>query len=391
MNPSDQMRALAEAGTAALQAGDGATARRHFEQLVASGQANAGVLVGLALACQAVGDQAAMLSAVERTLALDPQNIRALTMKGDHLVASGASRSATVFYAAAVRAASEARALPPGVVQVARHAEQMYQRINAQLESHVRTQIEAAGCSEGGSSRFAQSIELLMGKKQRYVQEPRAYFFPELANIQFFPRELFPWLASLEAAAPVITAELEQLIAADQGFEPYIRRSANAPTGRDHPLLNNSAWSAFFLWKDGAPVPGNAERCPKTLAALAETPLCRIPGRTPSILFSRLAPGAHIPPHTGFLNTRLICHLPLLVPPNCHLRVGNERREWRPAEAWVFDDTIEHEAMNGSDRARVVLIFDIWRPELTLQERGQVAALLAAIDSFSQGGEDWSA
>jgi aspartyl/asparaginyl beta-hydroxylase (cupin superfamily) len=138
-------------------------------------------------------------------------------------------------------------------------------------------------------------------------------------------------------------------------------------------------------------VPGNAERCPKTLAALAELPLSRIAGRTPSILFSRLAPGAHIPPHTGFLNTRLICHLPLIVPPNCHLRVGNEQREWRAAEAWVFDDTIEHEARNGSDRSRVVLIFDIWRPELTVQERTQVAALMAAIDNFGGGGESWSA
>lgn len=156
-------------------------------------------------------------------------------------------------------------------------------------------------------------------------------------------------------------------------------------------MLNDASWSAFFLWKDGAPVPGNAERCPRTLAALADLPLCRIPGRTPSILFSRLTPGARIPPHTGFLNTRLICHLPLIVPPNCYLRVGNEQREWRAGKAWVFDDTIEHEAVNGSDRSRVVLIFDIWRPELTLDERSQVAALLAAIDSFSNSGETWSA
>jgi aspartyl/asparaginyl beta-hydroxylase (cupin superfamily) len=71
--------------------------------------------------------------------------------------------------------------------------------------------------------------------------------------------------------------------------------------------------------------------------------------------------------------------------------VGNEQREWREGEAWVFDDTIEHEARNGSDRSRVVLIFDVWRPELTVQERDQVAALMAAIDSFGGAGESWSA
>jgi aspartyl/asparaginyl beta-hydroxylase (cupin superfamily) len=390
--PGDQMRSLAEAGAAALQAGDAATARRHFERIVSLGQANAGVWVALALACQALGDRPAMLTAVERTLALDPHNIRALTMKGDHLLATGAARAAIGFYAAAIGAAANAPSLPPGVVQTARHAEETYQRLNAELEAHVRAKLHEAGCStQADHSRFAESIEILMGKKERYEQQPRAYFFPRLAPIQFFPRAQFPWLESLEAATPDILGELERLLQVGDGFEPYIRQTADGPTRNDHPLLNNDAWSALFLWKDGAPVPGNAERCPKTLAALAEVPLCRIPGRTPSILFSRLAPGAHIPPHTGFLNTRLICHLPLIVPPNCHLRVGNESREWRTGEAWVFDDTINHEAINGSDRSRVVLIFDIWRPELTPAERDQVAALLAAIDSFDRGGESWSA
>lgn len=387
----DEIRRLAEAGTAALQAGDARTARKHFEQIVATGQANTGAWLALALACNELGDQAAMVPAMERALALDPNNVRALVMKGDYLFNSGQARSATAFYSAAVNVATQARALLPGLMPVVKHAEEMYLRINSQLEAHVRSRLGGLAGAEGGSSRFAQSVEILMGKKQRYVQEPRAFFFPELANIQFFPRDMFPWLEGLEAATADIRGELEQLLGEGEGFVPYIRAQADAPTRNDHPLLNNDAWSAFFLWKDGSPVPGNAERCPKTLAALADLPLSRIAGRTPSILFSRLKPGAHIPPHTGFLNTRLICHLPLIVPPQCHLRVGNEQREWRQGEAWVFDDTIEHEARNGSDRSRVVLIFDIWRPELTARERDQVAALMAAIDSFGGPGESWSA
>ena len=65
------------------------------------------------------------------------------------------------------------------------------------------------------------------------------------------------------------------------------------------------------------------------------------------------------------LNTRLICHLPLIVPPGCGFRVGNETREWEEGKLLIFDDTIEHEAWNESDQDRVVLIFDIWRPELS--------------------------
>ena len=68
---------------------------------------------------------------------------------------------------------------------------------------------------------------------------------------------------------------------------------------------------------------------------------------------------------------------PLVVPPACGFRVGNEVREWDEGRLIIFDDTIEHEAWNESDRDRVVLIFDIWRPELSAQERREVAALFS--------------
>src|SRR5258708_7733125 len=147
-------------------------------------------------------------------------------------------------------------------------------------------------------------------------------------------------------------------------------------------MLNSPEWSAFYLWKNGAIVPENAARCPKPLSAVADVPLARVRNRSPSILFSLLRPGARIPPHTGEVNTRLICHLPLIVPPNCSFRVGNDTRVTVEGRAWVFDDTIEHEAWNGSDRTRVILLFEIWRPELTVEERGLVSAMFEAIDAY---------
>jgi aspartyl/asparaginyl beta-hydroxylase (cupin superfamily) len=96
-----------------------------------------------------------------------------------------------------------------------------------------------------------------------------------------------------------------------------------------------------------------------------------------------LAPHTRIPPHTGVANTRLVVHLPLIVPEGCGFRVGNETRPWREGEAWVFDDTIEHEAWNDSDRPRAVLIFDIWSPRIDPAERAAIAGLMAAIDRFN--------
>ena len=144
------------------------------------------------------------------------------------------------------------------------------------------------------------------------------------------------------------------------------------------------------MWKDGEIVLDNAARCPKTLDALAEAPQVWVSNRSPSVLFSLLRPGAHIPPHTGLTNTRLICHLPLLVPPDCILRVGNDARAPVEGKAWVFDDTIEHEAWNRSGRTRVILLFEIWRPELSEEERALVTAMFEAIDAYSGEKPVWS-
>ncbi len=90
------------------------------------------------------------------------------------------------------------------------------------------------------------------------------------------------------------------------------------------------------------------------------------------------------------LNARLICHLPLIAPAGCSFRVGNDLRDWAEGQAWVFDDTINHEAWNRSELDRYILLFDIWRPELSAEERAGVAALCEAVDAYG-GKQKWDA
>jgi aspartyl/asparaginyl beta-hydroxylase (cupin superfamily) len=95
-------------------------------------------------------------------------------------------------------------------------------------------------------------------------------------------------------------------------------------------------------------------------------------------MFSLLAPHTHIPPHTGVANVRLVSHLALIVPQGCGFRVGATTIEWKVGKAFVFDDTIEHEAWNDSDELRVVLIFDLWAPSLRPSERDAIARVISA-------------
>jgi len=167
------------------------------------------------------------------------------------------------------------------------------------------------------------------------------------------------------------------------GFAPYLNYPDDVEKHQFAELNKSLQWSAFHLYENGARVENNAKKCPLTLQALDACPQPQQLGRTPTAMFSLLKPQTHIPPHVGVTNARLVTHLPLIVPQHCGFRVGNKTREWVPGEAWVFDDTIEHEAWNRSDELRVVLIFDVWHPHLTEPERALISAMASASEAFS--------
>ena len=330
------------------------------------------------------------LEAADRLLALNARDPGALIAKGDALAGLGDSRAAASFYSSALRAAGDGRGLAPAVITHLRRAQAAVQAQSQRFEDHLTHSLAGAGFNPSTSSdRFALSLDLMAGRKRLYQQEPHFYLFPCLPQIQFQPRESLPWLAAVEAEASGIRAELDALLAEPDLFRPYVEPRADRPNGDAFGMMSNADWSALFLWKDGEEQPDIARRCPRTLAALAEVPLCRVPGRTPSILFSKLKAGARIPPHHGLINTRLICHLPLIAPPGSRFRVGNDTREWREGQAWAFDDTIEHEAMNDSGQDRTILIFDVWKPEMSEEERALVSALFQAVDAYGAGGQAW--
>ncbi|MFC0633476.1 aspartyl/asparaginyl beta-hydroxylase domain-containing protein [Brevundimonas balnearis] len=325
----------------------------------------------------------ARLKAAEARLRADPADLEALIAKGDALARLGDERGAGAFHAAALRVA-RTRGASPALASEVRRIEAETSARAARFEAALREGVARAGHDPARSSeRFTLSLDLLTGRKQLHLSAPRFYFFPGLPQVQFQPRESLPWIDRIEAATDEIASELEGLLADPDLFKPYVEPRGDRPARDAQGMVANADWSAVFLWKDGVEQREAASRCPRTLEALRDVPLCRVPGRTPSILFSRLTPGARIPPHHGLINTRLICHLPLIVPRGCRFRVGSDEREWERGEAWAFDDTVEHEAVNGSDRDRIILIFDVWKPELTDEERSLVSAMFQVIDGES--------
>ncbi|TXS90686.1 aspartyl beta-hydroxylase [Parahaliea maris] len=374
---------LMQQGLAALRAGDGAGAEAAFRQVLSSGQADASTCLALAFACVNQGKAQDALAAVDQALMLEPRNLRALLFKADHLDRMGQSRVALSFYEGALRVAAGLREIPQDVLQGLQRAQAVSNKAAQAYEDYLLQSLESRGYNAEASGRFAESLDIALGRKTVHYQQPTRFYFPGLPQRYFYDREEFPWAAEVEAQTAAIRSELLALMQEEGQFSPYLEAGGQGPQLNDSSQLGNMDWSAFYLWRDGAPVQENLDRCPATAAALAAAPLPKVSGQTPSALFSRLAPGAVIPPHHGVLNTRLICHLPLIVPENCgHLRVGNEQSEWREGELLIFDDSMEHEAHNRSGQDRVVLLFDIWRPELSEEERHWVSELLLAVDAY---------
>jgi aspartate beta-hydroxylase len=388
--PTTDPQALATSGFAALRRGDARNARAAFEQIAAAGLADVSTWFALAIACGQLSDFQAANSAVDTVLALQPRNLRALVLKGDLLVKAGDPRTASSFYQLAVRSAPPANELPAESRSDLNRALAMCRHYAEQFELSLTEQLIPKGLLEQGSAdRFRQSFEIMLGRKKIYFQQPRIYFFPALPQIQFYDRNDFPSFDKLEAATADIRAEMLEVLQDSAAFTPYVENDPRRPPGDSSGMQENPDWGAYYLWRDGEIVPELAARCPKTMAALADFPLVHVQNRSPSVLFSLLRPGARIPPHTGIVNTRLICHLPLLVPPDCGLRVGNDTRVPVEGKAWLFDDTIEHEAWNLSDRPRVILLFETWRPELTQKERELVTAMFGAIDAHTGTKPEW--
>jgi aspartyl/asparaginyl beta-hydroxylase (cupin superfamily) len=380
MQPAVDQDRLIREGAQALGQGRAAEARARFQQAVGVDAGNPLAWLLLAISCRHARDPAAEEEALDQVLALDPRSQRGLIMKGDCRAHAGSNAEAIGFYRSAIGLAETVGVAPDDADEVERARTAL-----RTLEERAHAKREALMASRGlpsasWSPRFARALDIAAGRRKLYVQRPTVFTYPELPNVQYYATADFSWVAGIEATTAVVREELQALLSADglAGFRPYIQAKDGAVRlDTNKGLVENKDWSALFLSENGRPDERLISRCPKTWEILQQAPLVDIPGWGPTVMFSLLKAGARIAAHTGMFNTRLVCHLPLIVPPGCHFRVGNEVREWREGKLFIFDDTIEHEAWNDSSEDRVVLIFDIWRPELSEQERRELTALFA--------------
>ena len=376
---------LNELGVRMLQRGDAAKARELFQRATQGDPTHPALWSNLAASLKALGLQDEERVAIDRALAIDPRHLGSLLQLSALIEARGDSRNAARSYRNAL-ATLPAGVTPPDTVTAAlEHGREVVRADDAALAAAIEERLGAIRARHGGGAyrRVEKCMQLLTGQRTRFTSQPTFMHFPEIPTVEFFERSEFPWLDAVEAATEQIRAELTAALVSDRaGLEPYIAYPEGVPLDQWRELNKSRRWSAYFLWNQSVPQPEHLARCPHTMQALAGAPQCDVAGSAPTVFFSILDAKTRIPPHTGVTNTRLTVHLPLIVPPECGFRVGSETREWVPGRAWVFDDTIEHEAWNNSDTPRAVLIFDIWNPFLSAAERELVRAATEVVGSY---------
>ena len=378
-------RALDALGQFAFRRGDLQQARALLERLVKADGSDPQQWVNLAVACQGLKDEAGEEKAIQQALSVDPGDLLALLLRGNLLERQGRTHDAARAYGAAATVAPPDERLHPDLRPSVVRARAFKERYDRDCAAFLDRHLEAGLREFAGEDlrRFRDAVDIMVGRKRRFDSQSVVFHYPRLAPIEFFDRDVFPWLDAVEAATEAIRGEFLEVLRSDHGFAPYIEYPPDVPHNQWAELNHSPRWSAFHLYKMGERVDDNASRCPLTMAILDGVPLPRQAGRTPAAMSSLLKPRTRIPAHTGVTNVRLVAHLPLIVPEGCGFRVGNETRTWVPGKAWVFDDTIEHEAWNDSDQLRVVFIFDIWHPHLSQAERAMVSALSEGLNEFA--------
>jgi aspartyl/asparaginyl beta-hydroxylase (cupin superfamily) len=382
--------ALNMLGLTILAEGRQGEAAALFRRAIAADPNSPELWMNLARAFREQGDDSGERGALEGALAIDQRHFMALVRLAELFERCGDQARAAERWSGVLALAAMMDEQPPALAAMLDHARDCVARQRAGFAAAVDSGLadSGQGLEAAQRRRFDACIDHALGRRQIYVNRPAGMHFPFLPAEEYFDRDHFPWLDGIEAQTDVIRAELEALLAGDEAaLRPYVAMAPGTPANKWSPLDHKLDWGAIHLWKDGRRDDEICARAPRTAAAVEALPLSDLPGRTPTVFFSLLQPGTHLPAHTGVSNVRTIIHLPLIVPPGCSFRVGGETRDWEVGRAWAFDDTIEHEAWNRSDRVRAILIFDVWNPHITEVERGLLRRFYEVASAADRDGE----
>jgi hypothetical protein len=343
-------------------------------ELAAQRGRDSSTLLRLATIRRSMGDLSGAIQAASAAVELAPRNFVMSLLLGSLREATGAIHAAERAYRMACRVAP---------------LDLSFQAAMAKQLDRARSSVEAAsrwrkrlfdwqpapdcGLTPDEDRRLRGFRSNILENLDAGPLTPPLFLLPGIRGKKYFEPSSFPGLSDLEAATGGIR---DEFLGIAEGLDLKLVQSSMGNHATRSEGSSTGKWSMIPLIRNGVVVEEFASRCPLTIALASQLGMPRLGFISPSLYFSVLEPGSRIAPHSGITNARVIAHLPLIVPNRCGFRVGGETREWEVGRAMVFDDITTHEAWNDSSETRVVLIADLWRPELSVAERRGVEELM---------------
>ena len=219
---------------------------------------------------------------------------------------------------------------------------------------------------QGDIARLQKCFQILLGQLKPEKPnnfKPDMLFFPDIRIQPFYDYLEFPYLNPLIENQDSIKREFENI---KSPLNNYINLHGNTddlelPQFKD---IENQTWKSFHLYRFGK-LEENCKSCPVTTQVLEKIGMPAAGNFMPEAFFSKLGKHSVIPEHYGLSNIRLAVHWPIIVNDDCFIEVGGVKKSWQLGQPMIFDDSFLHQAQNNSDKDRVVLIFDMWHPDLT--------------------------
>lgn len=262
----------------------------------------------------------------------------------------------------------------------------------------------------------------LLTNTSKHRPSPSMFFLPGLRSIPFWTPpnnrgrddgSANPTKVSIAYGEPTITKVVnhleshyltikEEYMHAVMGMGNRTDLSADNPNGVSKPLqpdydvnlkgehasdrLHSGTWDWHSYILNGSVQPKFEESCPNTTEIIQDIEsMLFLNNPFGFSFFSTLHGKSYIKPHHGPMNLRLRIHLPLIVPSDtnpdafstkpqtkCGIRVGNQIRSWEEGKAIVLDDSYEHEVWNETKEVRVILLLDVWHPDVMVEERERI-------------------
>ena len=391
----DDVEALNVAALAAVRHGKPDRAVALLERATRIDTANPVSFHHLGRAQETLGNYPAALASISQALRLQPGFYLSRLHYASLLERTGETDQSAMQFSRAMRDAQSdghwvnRASTPAGLRPLVEHAVRTT-RAKRRAVLFAVTLSLADRYGRNSMTRVEKCLRVYLGEEPAGFADPRQkpsfLYFPDLPPSAYLDRSLFPCIAEFEAQTASIREELLRLLSSEHGRE-RVFTADDVERQNLRGTVGAPSWNGYYFYRHGVRRDENCARCPATSGALDRMPLSRVREHGPEVLFSVFTAGTHLLPHRGVTNTRVVGHLPLVVPEDCALKVGGEIHVWREGRAVVFDDTYEHEAWNRSKETRVVLIFDMWNPHLTEAEQAAVTNVVAAIGDFREAIE----